>query len=122
MLLGQLEQWLWYLNIGAAVVLLARLYSQRLVTLYPALFVYLLADTVQQALELTFEHKRRWYGQIYFAGQAVKVALAIWVVLELYKLALAGQPALARFGQRTLGYLFSAAAVISASNASIRFW
>ena len=112
--LGQLERWLWYLNIGAAVVLLARLYAQQLAPLYPSLSAYLLADTLQQALELAFERNRMLYAQIYFAGQALKVALAIWVVLELYKLALAGQPALARFGRRTLGYLFFAAAAISA--------
>jgi len=40
----------------------------------------------------------------------VKIALWVFVVLELYELAQAQEPALARFGRRLLGYLFSVVA------------
>lgn len=106
MRLSPTEQTLWYLNIAAVVFLLARLYSQRLARIYPALFVYLFADALQQVVALAFGKRRQVYAEIYFVGQGLKIALAIWVVLELYQLALAQQPGLARFGRRTLDYLF----------------
>ena len=65
---------------------------------------------------VVFARRRTVYGEIYFVGQAVKIALAIWVVLELYQLALAQQPALARFGRRTLDYLFALAVVAGLVN------
>jgi hypothetical protein len=49
---------------------------------------------------LAFAQNRQVYTEIYFLGQTVKVGLAIFVILELYQLALAQQPALARFGRR----------------------
>jgi hypothetical protein len=106
MRLSPAEQALWYANITAAVFLLWRLYSQRLARIYPALFTYLVADSLEQIVALAFGRRRTVYAEIYFVGQALKVALAIWVVLELYQIALAQQPALARFGRRTLDYLF----------------
>jgi hypothetical protein len=116
MRLSPTEQALWYLNIAAALFLLVRLYSQQLVKIYPALFTYLAADALQQIVALTFRRSRTIYAEIYFVGQALKVALAIWVVLELYQLALAQQPALAKFGRRTLDYLFCFAVLIGLVN------
>ncbi len=114
MQLGDLERWLWYLNIGAASVLLLRLAGARLVRTYSAVFTYILADTVEQILLMVFSRSRQRYGMIYAGGQTAKVFIGIWVVLQLYKLALAQRPALARFGRRAMGYLFAAAMLISA--------
>jgi hypothetical protein len=109
-MLHDIEHAMWYINMAAAAVLFARLCAQRLVRAYPFLFAYLFADALEQIVASAFAERRHIYTVIYFAGQTVKVALAIFVVLELYELALAQQPALARFGRRILGYLFSVAA------------
>jgi hypothetical protein len=116
MRLSPAEQTLWYLNIAAALFLLVRLYSQQLVKIYPALFTYFAADALQQIVALTFGRSPKAYAEIYFVGQALKVALAVWVVLELYQLALAQQPALAKFGRRTLDYLFCCAVLVGLVN------
>jgi hypothetical protein len=113
MLLDALERWMWYLNTAAAVVLLAHLLVQRLASIYPALFAYLLADSLEQVIQMAVVRRAVVYGWVYGAGQTVKVLLAMWVVVQLYRLALVQQPGLAQFGRRTLGYLFSAAIVIS---------
>lgn len=112
--LGDAELALWYLNIGAATLMLLRLYREHLAAIYSAVFAYLLTDTIQQALGLALLHNQTWYGWVYIAGQALKVALGIGVVLQLYRLALVQQPALARFGRRMLGYFFGFAVIISA--------
>ncbi|MBV8847560.1 MAG: hypothetical protein JO307_32515 [Bryobacterales bacterium] len=116
MRLSPAEQALWYFNIAAAILVLARLYSERLIRLYPALFAYILLDALEQATELVFARRRHVYGEIYFVGQSFKLALAILVVLELYQLALAKQPALARFGRQTLSYVFLIAILAGLAN------
>ena len=105
-MLRNIEQAMWYINMAAAAVLFARLYALGLVRTYPFLFAYLFADTLEQIVALAFAQSRQVYTEIYFLGQTVKVGLSIFVILELYELALAQQPALARFGRRMLGYLF----------------
>jgi hypothetical protein len=47
-------------------------------------------------------------------GQAVKLVLVVFVVLELYRLALSGQPALAKYGQETAGIALVTAACVAA--------
>src|SRR5215813_13505474 len=120
-MLRDIEQAMWYINMAAAAVLFARLCAQKLVRAYPFLFAYLFADALEQIAASAFAGHRRTYTEIYFTGQTVKVALAIFVVLELYELALAQQPALARFGRRMLGYLFSIAAAFGLVNLLLEF-
>jgi hypothetical protein len=111
-------QALWYLNMAASAVLFVRLYFQRLAGIYPFLIAYLLAQSLEQILELAFGRGRHLntYARIYFTGQGVKVVLVIFVVLELFDRALSQQPALARFGRRMLGYLFLLAVGIGLVN------
>jgi hypothetical protein len=120
-MLRDIEQAMWYINMAAAGVLFARLCAQKLVRAYPFLFAYLFADALEQIAASAFAERRHIYTEIYFAGQTVKVALAIFVVLELYELALAQQPALARFGRRMLGYLFSIAVAFGLVNLLLEF-
>jgi hypothetical protein len=111
-------QALWFLSMAASPVLFARLYFQRLARIYPFLIAYLLADWLEQVLLLPFagRHHQTAYALIYFPGQSVKVILLIFVVLELFDRALIQQPALARFGRRMLGYLFTLAVGIGLVN------
>jgi hypothetical protein len=120
-MLRNIEQAMWYINMAAAAVLFARLHAQGLVRAYPFLFAYLFADTLEQMVASAFAQHRHIYAEIYFAGQTVKVALAVFVILELYQLALAQQPDLARFSRRMLGYLFAIAVACELINLLLEF-
>jgi hypothetical protein len=120
-MLGGAEQALWYINMAAAGVLFARLYAQGLVRAYPFLFAYLFAETLEQTVAFAFTQDRHIYTEIYFAGATVKVGLAILVIHELYELALAQQPVLARFNRRMLGYLFAIAVACVLVNLLLEF-
>jgi hypothetical protein len=120
-MLHDIEQAMWYTNMAAAVVLFARLGAQGLVRAYPVLFAYLFADTLEQIAASVFAQRLNLYAEIYFVGQTVKVALAIFVVLELYGFTLAQQPVVARFGRRMLGYLFSIDIVFGLANLVLEF-
>lgn len=113
--LTPLQIGLWYLNIGATIVLMVRLAWSGLIPVYQWLSIYLFADIVEQALELAYASDGNRSAQIYMAGQTLKMFLGVFVVLELCKLALAGQPALSRFGRKTVGYVLAAAGILAAS-------
>ncbi len=106
-------QFVWYLNIGATLVLVFRLALNGLIRVYRWLFLYMLADTLQQMVRLPFQFNENRSAEIYMVGQAAKTVIAVFVVLELYKLALAERPALAKFGRNTVGYVLAGAAVIA---------
>lgn len=113
MRLGLWEQYIWYLNIAAGVILGARLIALGLLNTYRAFFLYLVTDSLESLLQLAVLPDLNLYGWIYVGGQAGKVLLAVWVVLDLYWLALRKHPALAKFGSRTVRYLLGVAALIS---------
>ncbi|HEX5431163.1 MAG TPA: hypothetical protein VFW83_04305 [Bryobacteraceae bacterium] len=111
--LSLFERYIWYLNIAAGIALGARLVFCGLLSEYRALFCYLAADAVEALAQIWALPDLTLYGWIYVGGQACKVMLAVWVVLDLYRLALSRHPALAKFGRRTVGYVLSIAAAIS---------
>jgi Na+/H+-dicarboxylate symporter len=97
-------------------VLVGRLLTQGLWSIYRCLFLYLLTDTAQQALGIVVREllmSRLGYFWIYVGGQAAKLVLSVFVVIELFHLGLAGHPAIDRFGRRAAGYLLGAAALVS---------
>jgi hypothetical protein len=104
---------LWYLNIGVTIVLMVRLATAGLIPIYRWFSIYLFVDTVQQALLLWFRTDGDRGAQIHMGGQSIKMFLGVFVVLELYRLALAGHPALSRYGRNTVGYVLLAAAGIA---------
>ncbi len=110
-----LQLYVWYLNIAAIVVLLVRMSSTGLFRTYRWFGIYLLADLTESLFFLYFlqTHALRRYAETYMAGQAVKMVLAVFVLLELYRVSLASQPAIARFGRQTVGYALAMAAAIA---------
>ena len=52
-------------------------------------------------------------------GESANVALSVLVVLELYQLALAGQPALAGFGRKTVAYALALAGLIAVGGVTL---
>ncbi len=102
---------MWYLNLAATLALALNLIRTGLFRVYRFLFVYLAADAAQTVDLMLLRNHRRAYAWNYVFSQPFKVVLAVFVVLELYRVALAQRPALARFGRDTVGYVLAAAAV-----------
>lgn len=102
---------IWSLNLVATVALALNLVRTGLVSVYRFLFVYLAADVAQTIPLMLLRSHRKSYSWTYVHTQPVKVVLAIFVILELYRVALAQRPALARFGRDAVGYILAAAAV-----------
>jgi hypothetical protein len=113
---GPLEDFVWYLNVAGTGALIARLYFQRLAWIYRLLFLYLALDALEDVLTLVFSRIPEWTYMTYVAGQTAKVTMATFVVMELFRLALVQQPALARFGRNMVGYFFAVAAGLAALN------
>lgn len=107
-----------YADLAATLVLIASLTVNGLHAVYRYFFAYLATDALETATGLIFQQNRKLYAEIYFAGQGLKMLLAVFVVLEIYRIALAGQPALAHFGKRTVMYILAAAAMIAGAG----FW
>ncbi len=100
-------------ELGATLFLITTLSFNKLYSVYRFLFAYLVADAMESVAGLSLQANRTYYARIYFAGQTVKIILAIFVVLEMYRIALAGHPAIARFGRKTVMYVLAIAAVIA---------
>jgi hypothetical protein len=114
-----LERILWYLNFLATLGLLARLWQSQLTGTYRSLFWYWFAQAAETPLLLQVPFNSLLYNQLYYALQTVSLFLAIWVVLELYREALAGHPALAKFGRRSVLVLMGTAVLVAASGAAL---
>jgi hypothetical protein len=108
---SHLQFCLLFVQMGAVATLLLRLYWSGLARLYKSFFVYMAIQLAESVVVTAVMFRPRLYGMAYFAGQSAKLVVSVFVVLELYRLALADQPALARFGQKTVGYLLGAAAL-----------
>lgn len=103
-----------YLNLAAVLALLLRLSVLGLFRIYRSLFFYLLTYTLQFVATAVFPIRSHAYSYSYIVGESANVALSMLVVVELYKLALASQPALARFGRKTVAYALALAAFVAA--------
>ena len=104
-----------YLSLAAVLVLLLRLSALGLFRIYRSLFFYLLTYTLQFAATAVFPIRSTAYSYSYsyIVGESANIALSMLVVLELYRLALAGQPALAGFGRKTVAYALALAALVA---------
>jgi hypothetical protein len=109
MTMAELVRWSGYLNGAIDLCLLIQLLRYRLMRRYCWLFSYFLADVLQILLLIRLPPRSLWYGYIYFGGQAVKAALGVALAIRLWKLALEGYPALARFGRQIVIYMLLAA-------------
>jgi hypothetical protein len=105
------EKGLVCLAAGLTAAVLVKLWWSGLVRVYKLLFCYLAADFLLSigAVTIPFDTKR--YGDFYFSSQTLKIVISAFVVVEIYGLALAGTPALARFGRSTVSYVLAAAAL-----------
>lgn len=113
-----LAQWLRatsYLDLISIWVLILALVRNKLFRVYRFLFAYLLVDGAFSIVGLILRNGTEIYFLAYVLAQATKIVLALFVVLELYRIALAGRPALARFARDFIAWVLAAAAIIAAS-------
>jgi hypothetical protein len=103
--------WIPYLDLAVEIALIINLIRNGLYRVYGYFFAYLAADSLETVVGILFQTRRRLYAEIYFTGQSVKMLLAVFVLLELYQIALERHPALARFGRRTVSYVLAVAAL-----------
>jgi hypothetical protein len=114
--MGIVVRAIWYLNVGLTFVVLFRLLLTGLFRIYRNLFLFLLVNAAEALLLAHFQFNNlNRYAEVYMGSQALKMMLSIFMVLELYRVVLAGHPALARFGRRAVVYALGLAAVIAAS-------
>jgi len=110
------EEWLraiWYFNFAGILALIVNLARNGLFRVYPFLFTYLTADAAQTTALLLLRTHKKAYSWTYVLSQPVKIVLAVLVIVELYRVALAQRPALARFGRNTVGQVLAAAAFLA---------
>jgi hypothetical protein len=110
-----LEQTIWYLDVAAEAALIVCLWSNGLFRIYRLLFLYVSIDLGHSLLSLLFQSSRNVYARIYFTFETLKIIVAVFLVLEVYRLALVDHPALAAFGRKAVAVVMGAAGVIAAS-------
>jgi hypothetical protein len=116
---AQLLRAIWYLNLAATLALMISLAGNGLFRVYRRLFSYLAVDASQTLILMALGNSNNAYAYVYLAGQCLKLLLSVFVILELYRLALAGRPALARFGRNTVGYWLAAAAAVAVAGLAV---
>ena len=101
--------WVAYLDLAVECLLIANLRRNGLFRIYRFFFAYLAADALETIAGVAFQSNRRVYAEVYFAGQGIKIVLAIFVVLEIHRLMLERHAALANFWRNVVGYVILAA-------------
>lgn len=101
-------------SIACHVVLLWRLWSQKLVRVYLSLALFLGAEALQNIIILPVRPRSSLYGFIYVYSTPVLWILAYFVVLNLYRLILEDYPGIASVGRRAVSWAMGVALVISA--------
>jgi hypothetical protein len=105
--------WTSYLSLVVEIALILNLIRNGLYRVYKWFFAYLAVDAVETVVGSVFQAELTVFGCIYVAGQTLKLILAVFVVLEFYRLALERHPALSSFGRATVSYALAAAALIA---------
>lgn len=96
------------------VVLLWRLWSQKLMGLYRFLVLFLSWETLQAIVSLPVNLRSTLYGWIFLTSTPVLWVLAYLVVLELYRLILEDYPGIASVGRKAVSWCLALAVVIAA--------
>ncbi len=112
--MGPVGQSLWFANAAALAILVVRLATTQLQKIYRYLFAYFLIELSASVILTQFPVHTNSYAYGYMAYTGVTHIAAIAVVLEIYRVALASQPGLARFGRASLVTVIVFASLIAA--------
>src|SRR6201999_4207811 len=91
-------------SIACHLILLWRLWSQKLARVYLSLTLFLGAEALQNIVILPVRPRSTLYGGIYLLSTPVLWILAYFVVLELYRLILEDYPGIASAGRRAVSW------------------
>ena len=115
------ERVLFYLNFIEQLVLLYRLLHYRLHRLYLSLFLYWLLQALPSVALMAIPIYSRQYAYVYWGAQTLNVLMAVFVVQDLYRIALFEHPAVASFARRTVLAAMAIAAAIALSGIRLDF-
>ncbi len=102
-----------YLNIIAEIGLLYRLIRCKLHRTYRSLFLYWLVQPIESLVLLTAGRQTWLYVYLYWGAQTLNIFMALYVVQDLFHIALAEHPAIASFGRRTVLVAMALAAAVT---------
>ena len=117
--MARAEQVLWLLNFLATAALLGRIVRCKLSRTYPCLFLYWLAQALAALILFQIPIRTNLYSYAYFVAKSVSLILAVLVVNELYRVALAAHPALSVFGRRSMLAVFGLSATLAGAIAGL---
>ncbi len=109
------ERALFYLNFIAELVLLYRLVHFRLYRTYLSLFLYWLLQALSSVVLMAIPLESRRYVYVYWGAQTIIVLMAVFVVQDVYRIALLEHPAVASFARRTVLVAMAIAAMVTLS-------
>lgn len=95
------------------LILLWRLWSQKLTKHYIYLAVFLFAETLQDAVLLPIPFHSDLYAWIFISTTPILWILAYLVVLELYRLILEDYPGIASVGRKAVSWCMGLAVIVS---------
>ena len=119
--MSRAERILFYLNFLAQLVLLYRLLHYRLYRMYLSLFLYWLLQALPSVALMAIPIDSRQYVYVYWGAQTLNVLMAVFVVQDLYRIALFEHPAVASFARRTVLAAMAIAAAIALSGIRLDF-
>src|ERR1700692_1129225 len=96
------EQALFYLNFIAELVLLYRLLHSRLYRIYLSLFLYWFVWAIPSVALMAIPFHSHLYAYVYWGAQTINLLMAVFVVQDLYRIALLEHPALASVARRSV--------------------
>ena len=108
--MSPVERVLWYLNFLAELVLLGQLLRCKLAATYRALFLYWLVQALMILVMLPVPLMTDLYTRMYWGSQTINIVMAVFVVQDLYRIALSERPALASFGRSSVLIVMAVAA------------
>ena len=114
MSLSDFVRWSEYATSVSEAALLLELLWLGLARRYLWLTAFILGGLLQGIFTIGVSPHSRRYAYIYYVGQAAKLIFAVALSIQLWQLALASYPALARFGRRVLMYLLIGSALVAA--------
>jgi hypothetical protein len=113
------ERALFCLNFMAQLVLLYRLLHSRLYRIYLSLFLYWLLQTLPSVALMAIPIHSHPYVYVYWGAQTINVLMAVFVVQDVYRIALLEHPAVASFARRTVLAAMAIAAIVALSGITL---
>jgi hypothetical protein len=113
------ERALFYLNFIAQLVLLYRLLQSRLYRTYFSLFLYWFLQTLPSVALMAIPIHSHLYVYVYWGAQTINVLMAVFVVQDVYRIALMEHPAVASFARRSVLAAMAIAAVVALSGITL---